>query len=57
MDMMIMAVVAILTSIIALLIAMITKKSKWNVLLFATIGLIIGMPLGYFLAPFVISFF
>ena len=57
MDMMITAVVAVLATIIAIVIAVIAKKSKGKILLFAVIGLIIGIPVGYFLAPFIISFF
>lgn len=57
MDLMIMAVVAALAAIISTVIAVIAKKSKWKILLFAVIGIIVGLPLGYLIAPFVISFF
>jgi len=57
MDMMITAIVAVLVAIISAVIAVITKKSIGKILLFAGIGLIIGIPVGYLLAPFIISFF
>jgi hypothetical protein len=57
MDMMLTAIIAVLITMIAVLIAIIAKKSKWTILLFAVIGLMIGIPGGYFLAPFIISFF
>jgi hypothetical protein len=56
MDMMITAVVAVLVTIISTLIAVITKKSLKKIVFFALIGLILGIPAGYFLAPFIISF-
>jgi hypothetical protein len=56
MDMAITAIVTILLTIISILIAVITKKPKRKILLFAVSGLIIGILAGYFLAPFIISF-
>jgi hypothetical protein len=56
MDMMITAVVAVLITIISTLIAVITKKSIMKIVFFAVIGLILGIPAGYLLAPFIISF-
>jgi hypothetical protein len=52
-----MAIVAVLVAIISALIAVIAKKSIGKILLFAGIGLIIGIPVGYLLAPVIISFF
>ena len=57
MDLMIIAVVAVLAAIISAVIAIIIKKSKWKILLFAVAGIIIGLPLGYLIAPFVLSFY
>jgi len=57
MDLMIIAVVAALAAIISTVIAIIIKKSKWKILLFAVVGIIIGLPLGYLIAPFVLSFY
>ncbi len=57
MDLMIMAAVAALAAIISMVIAIIIKKSKWKILLFAVVGIIIGLPLGYLIAPFILSFY
>ena len=57
MDMGITAIIAVLVTIISVVIAVIAKKSIGQILIFAVIGLIIGIPVGYFLAPFIISFF
>lgn len=57
MDLMIMAAVAALAAIISAVIAIIIKKSKWKILLFAVAGIIIGLPLGYLIAPFILSFY
>lgn len=56
MDMMITAIVAVLVTIISALLAVIAKKPKRKIFLFAVIGLIIGILAEYFLAPFIISF-
>ena len=57
MDLMIIAAVAALAAIISAIIAIIIKKSKWKILLFAVVGIIIGLPLGYLIAPFILSFY
>jgi hypothetical protein len=57
MDVIVMAVVAVLFTLIAVVIAMITRKKIRKILIYAFAGLIIGLPIGYFLAPFIISFF
>ena len=57
MDIMVTVAVAILIAVIAVLIAIITKKTIKKVFIFAILGLIIGLPVRYFLTPIIISFF
>ena len=56
MDIFVTLIVGILTGIISTLVAVFTKKSKWEILIFGIIGLLIGILIGYLLAPFFISF-
>ena len=56
MDVFVILIVGILTGIIFALVAALKKKSKWNILKFGIIGLLIGTLIGYFLAPFFVSF-
>lgn len=57
MDWIVTGFVAVIMGIIALLIALITRKKLRKILIYAFSGLIIGIPVGYLLAPVVISFF
>jgi hypothetical protein len=57
MDLMVTAVVAIIFAIIAVLIAIITRKKVRKVFIYGILSLIIGLPVGYLLAPAIISFF
>ena len=57
MDLFVTAVVAIIIAIIAVLFAIITRKRIGRVFLYGILGLIIGLPVGYFLTPLIISFF
>lgn len=57
MDLMVIATVAVLAAIVSSVIAAIAKKSKWEILLSAAIGTIVGLLFGYPIAPFIISFF
>jgi predicted PurR-regulated permease PerM len=56
MDVMVIAVVAVVIAIIAALIALIKRKKIGKILKYAISGLIIGLLVGYFLAPTIISF-
>ena len=56
MDLIVTAGVAIIFAIIAVLIAIITRKKIKKVFIYGFSGLIIGLPIGYFLAPMIISF-
>ena len=57
MDVIVAGVVAILFAVIAALIALLKKKKIGKILIFAFSGLIIGLLIGYVLAPTVVSFF
>ena len=57
MDIFVTAIVAIIFGVIAVLIAIFTKKRIGKILIYALFGLLIGLPVGYFIAPFVISFY
>jgi len=57
MDLFVLGAVALLCSIFSALIALITRKPKLRMLTYAVVGLIIGIPIGYVLAPFILSFY
>ena len=57
MDIFVTAVVAIIVAILAVLVAIFTKKKIGKIFIFAILGFVIGLPIGYFLAPFIVSFF
>jgi hypothetical protein len=57
MDLFVTAVVAIIITIIAVLVAIITRKKIGKIFLYGIVGLIIGLSIGYFLTPMIISFF
>jgi preprotein translocase subunit Sec61beta len=57
MDIMVTAIVAVSVAIIAVLIAVIKRKTIGKIFIYTAIALIIGLPFGYFLAPIIISFF
>ncbi len=57
MDAMVTGVVAILIAVIAAVIALIKRKKIGKIFIFAGSGLIIGLVIGYILAPTVVSFF
>jgi hypothetical protein len=57
MDLFVTSIVAIIVAVIAVLIAIITRKRIGKILVYAFLGLVIGLPLGYILTPIIISFF
>ena len=57
MDIMVTAVVAGVIAIMGVLIAIVTRKTIGKVFIYGILGLIIGLPVGYFLTPVIISFF
>jgi len=56
MDLMVIALVGLLTAIFSALYSLIKKKGKWKFMLFGAIGLVLGAAVGYMIAPYVISF-
>ena len=56
MDVMVTAAVALIIAITAVLIALIKKKKIWKILIYGFAGLIIGLIIGYILAPTILSF-
>jgi hypothetical protein len=57
MDIMVTAIVAISVSIIAVLFAVIKRKTIGKIFIYAALALIIGLTFGYFLTPIIISFY
>ena len=57
MDAMVTSFAAILFAVIAAVIALIKRKKIGKIFIFAGSGLIIGLVIGYILAPTVVSFF
>jgi hypothetical protein len=57
MDAMVISFAAILFAVIAAVIALIKRKKIGKIFIFAGSGLIIGLVIGYILAPTVVSFF
>ena len=53
---MVKASVAILIGVITALIALIKRKRIGKIFIYAISGLIIGLPIGYFLTPIIVSF-
>jgi len=56
MDLFVTAIVGIIVAVIAVLIAVIRKKKLRKIGIYAILGLIIGLSVGYFLTPIIISF-
>jgi hypothetical protein len=57
MDLIVTVVFAALLAIVLCLIGIFTKKKIWRILIYTILGFIIGLPIGYFLTPIIISFF
>jgi len=56
MDLFVMVIAALMLAIIAALAAIFNKKSLRTIFAHAGIGLVVGLPLGYIIAPFILSF-
>lgn len=56
MDLFVMAIVAIIFAIVAALAAIFNKKRLRTIFAYAGIGLVVGLPLGYYISPLIISF-
>jgi hypothetical protein len=57
MDLFVTAIVAISVAVIAVLIALNSRKRIGKIFVYAFLGLVIGLPIGYILTPLIISFF
>ena len=57
MDIFVIVVAGLLAAITAALLAIIKKKGVKKIFIYALVGFIIGLPIGYILAPFIISFY
>ena len=57
MDLIVTAIVAIIITIMAVLVAIITRQKIGKIFLYGLLGLIIGLLIGYLLTPMIISFF
>lgn len=57
MDIFVTASVGIIAAILAVLIAIFTKKKIGKIFIYAILGFVIGLPIGYVLAPFILSFY
>ncbi len=57
MDLFIMGIAALLAAVIGAVVAVVTRQPKLKILTYAFIGLILGIPIGYVLAPVFLSFY
>ena len=57
MDIFVIVMAGLVASIAAALIAIFKKKDIRTIFVYASVGFVIGLPIGYLLAPFIISFY
>ena len=57
MDIFVIVIAGLVAAIAAALVAIIKKKGIKKIFIYALVGFIIGLPIGYILAPFIISFY
>jgi hypothetical protein len=57
MDLMVIAIIAVIIAVFALLLGILTKKPVKRILIYTFLGLMVGLIFGYFLAPVIISFY
>lgn len=57
MDLLVMGVIALLGAIIGALAGIIARKPKRHIATLGGVGLLVGIPVGYILAPFILSFY
>lgn len=57
MDIFVIVIAGLIAAIVATLFAIIKKKDIGKIFVYALIGFVIGLPIGYVLAPFIISFY
>ena len=56
MDIFIIVCGGVILAIPAALVAIFRKKGIWKILVYALSGFVIGLPIGYILAPFILIF-
>ena len=57
MDFFVVVIAGLIATVVAALVAIIRKKGIAKIFVYALIGFVIGLPIGYILAPFIISFY
>jgi hypothetical protein len=57
MDIFIIVIAAIITAILAAAIAIVKKRGIGKIFVYILLGFVIGLPIGYLLAPFILSFY
>lgn len=57
MDVFVIIIGGIVAAMVAALVAIFKKKGIWKIFVYALLGFVIGLPIGYWLAPFIISFY
>ncbi len=57
MDIFVIVIAGLVIAIVSTLVAIIKKKGIGKIFVYALIGFVIGLPIGYILAPFIISFY
>ncbi len=57
MDIFVIVIAGLIAAIAAALVAIFKKKDIGKIFVYALLGFVIGLPIGYFLAPFIISFY
>ena len=57
MDIFVIVMAGLVAAIAAALIAIFKKKDIRTIVVYAFVGFVTGLPIGYLLAPFIISFY
>lgn len=57
MDIFVIVIAGLVAAIASALVAIIKKKDIGKIFVYALLGFVIGLPFGYVLAPFIISFY
>jgi hypothetical protein len=57
MDVFVIIIGGIVAAMVTALVAIFKKRGIWKIFVYAVLGFVIGLPIGYWLAPFIISFY
>ena len=57
MDIFVIVIAGLVAAIASALVAIIKRKDIGKIFVYALLGFVIGLPFGYVLAPFIISFY